>query len=195
MDGQDQLVVFAQTEVLGLDANGGKPLWRFPCTNRSKTHATSVIWGDDNLLWVATKKDGGTRVLKLTQKGGKTNVEQVWRSKRINVFHWNSVRVGDYVYTASGVSQTILLAVNVKTGDIVWRERGFPKTLCLYADNKLILLDENGQLALAKVSPEGFDVLAKVQLTEKVSWTVPTLVGKTLYVRDAKNILALDLGA
>jgi hypothetical protein len=26
------------------------------------------------------------------------------------------------------------------------------------------------------------------------AWTVPTLVGKTLYVRDKANIMALDLG-
>ena len=194
VDGQDQLVVFAKTEVLGLEADGGKQLWSFPCTNQYQTHATGAIWGDDNLLWVATQKDGGTRVLKLTQKGGKTNVEQVWENKKIRVFHWNSVRVGDHVYTSSGDTNTPSIAVNIKTGKIAWRERGFTKMLCLYADNKLIFLDENGLLAMAKVSPDGFEVLSKTQLTEKISWTVPTLVGKTLYVRDAKNILALDLG-
>lgn len=194
VDGQDQLVVFTKTELLGLDANGGKRLWSFPCTNRYETHATGAIWGDDNLLWVSTQKDGGTRVLKLTQADGKTSVKQVWEDKKINVFHWNSIRIGDYVYSSIGDTITTTAAVNVKTGKIAWRERGFTKMLCLYADNKLILLDETGQLAIAKISPEGFELLSKVQLTEKVSWTVPTLVGKTLYVRDAKNIWALDLG-
>lgn len=194
VDGQDQLIVFTKTDVIGLNASSGKQLWSFPCTNMYKTHATGVIWGDDNLLWVATQKDGGAQVLKLAQQGGKTTVEQVWKNKRIHVFHWNSIRVGDYVYTSSGDTNTISIAVNVKTGEIVWRERGFTKMLCLYADNKMIILDEQGQLAIALVSPEGFDVLSKVQITEKVSWTIPTLVGKTLYVRDSKNILALDLG-
>ena len=133
-------------------------------------------------------------MLKLTQEGGKTKVEQVWESKKIHVFHWNPVRVGDYVYTSSGDTTTLTVAVNVKTGKIAWRERGFTKMLCVYADNKLILLDEDGQLALARVSPEGFDLLSKVQLTERVCWTVPTLVGTTLYVRDTKDVLALDLG-
>ncbi len=195
VDGQDQLIVFSKTEVLGLDANGGKRLWSFPCTNMYKTHATSAIWGDDNLLWVATQKDGGTRVLKLTQKNGTTKIEQLWKKRNIQVFHWNSLRVGNYVYTSSGDSNTKTVAVDIQTGKIAWRERGFTKMLCLYADKKMIILDENGQLAIAKVSPQGFEILSKFQLTEKVSWTVPTLVGKTLYVRDAKNIIALDLGA
>lgn len=194
VDGQDQLIVFSKSELLGLDANGGERLWSFPCTNMYKTHATDVIWGDDNLLWVATQKDGGVRVLKLSQQNGNTKVEQVWKSNKLHVFHWNSVRVGDYVYTSSGDTTTMTVAVNVKTGKIAWRERGFTKMLCLYADDKLIILDENGQLALAKVSPEGFNVISKHQLTERVSWTIPTLVGDTLYVRDQQKILALDLG-
>jgi len=37
-------------------------------------------------------------------------------------------------------------------------------------------------------------VLSKVPLLDKVSWTVPTVVGKKMYVRDKKNIMALDLG-
>lgn len=47
---------------------------------------------------------------------------------------------------------------------------------------------------IAKVSPEDLNVLASTQLTEQVSWTLPTLVSTTLYVRDRKHILAIDLG-
>jgi len=47
---------------------------------------------------------------------------------------------------------------------------------------------------LTKPSPEDLTVLAKVQLLDKVAWTVPTIVGKTMYVRDQKHIMALDLG-
>jgi len=43
-------------------------------------------------------------------------------------------------------------------------------------------------------TPESFTVQSKAKVLEKVTWTVPTIVGKTLYVRDKKNIVALDLG-
>jgi len=58
----------------------------------------------------------------------------------------------------------------------------------------MIILDEDGQLALAKANPENLEILSQCQLLEKTSWTVPTLIGKTLYVRDRKSIMALDLG-
>ena len=88
----------------------------------------------------------------------------------------------------------LLAAVNIKTGDIAWRKRGFAKANVLFADDRLIVLDEDGHLALATATPEGLTIHAKVQLLDAPAWTAPTLDGKTLYLRDQTNILALDLG-
>ena len=37
-------------------------------------------------------------------------------------------------------------------------------------------------------------VLSQAKLFDTMSWTVPTLVGTTLYARDREKIVALDLG-
>ena len=63
----------------------------------------------------------------------------------------------------------------------------------LFADEKLIFLDQKGKLGLARVSPEGFLLLDSHQLTDSASLTLPTLVDGRLYVRDRKQILAVDL--
>ena len=57
-----------------------------------------------------------------------------------------------------------------------------------------MLLDENGVLALATAAPEGLKVLGKAQVFDGRAWTVPTLVGTRLFLRDRKTIKALDLG-
>ena len=51
-----------------------------------------------------------------------------------------------------------------------------------------------GRLALTKVTRGGLEILAQARMTEPESFTTPTLVGTTLYVRDRKHIMALDLG-
>jgi len=146
VDGQDQIVFFSSSDVIGIDATNGRFLWSHPCTNQYKNNATDPIWGDDNLLWVATQLDGGTRVLHLSQKNGKTTVEKVWESNKIKVFHWNAIRIKDHVYASIGSKVTFISAVNIKTGKVAWRERGFHKANCIYADGKLIFVDENGVL-------------------------------------------------
>jgi hypothetical protein len=80
-----------------------------------------------------------------------------------------------------------------KTGAIAWQDRAFARAQLLHADNKLILLDEDGTLAIASVSPAGLKVLARASILENLAWTPPTLIGKTLYVRDRKTIAAYDL--
>ena len=67
------------------------------------------------------------------------------------------------------------------------------KSNFLKIGNRVILLDEDGRLALARLTPEGADVISEIQVTTTPSWTVPTLVGAMLYLRDQANIIAFDL--
>jgi hypothetical protein len=87
-----------------------------------------------------------------------------------------------------------MMAVNVKTGEMKWQERVFPKANFIYAEGKFIVVDEDGGVSLATFSPEGAKVIAKASLLEHNAWTAPSLVGTKLYVRDRKSIVALELG-
>ena len=193
VDGQKQFVYFSPNEVIGLEPSSGAFLWSHPVANLCRTNCTAAIWGDDNLLWAATKGVGGTRVLRLKQSAGKTNVEEVWLNRKVRVYHWNALRVGDYVYTSTGDSTSVLAGVDIKTGEIVHRQRGFASTNGIYADGKMILLDHDGKLALATVADGKFDIVSSVQLFNSTTWTPPTLADGRLYVRDRSSMVALDL--
>ena len=58
----------------------------------------------------------------------------------------------------------------------------------------MIVLDEAGKLAIVKANPNSFDVLAESEVLTSRAWTVPTLAGGKIYLRDMKEILALDIG-
>jgi hypothetical protein len=137
----------------------------------------------------------GSRGVKLTKDGDKTKVEEIWSSRKIQFYHVTSVRIGDYVYGSTGNGPNFFAAINFKTGKIAWRKRGFSKATCVYADGKFIILDEDGNLGLATATPEDLTVHSKVKLVDNgVAWTVPTIVGKNMYIRDKNTIMALDLG-
>ena len=85
-------------------------------------------------------------------------------------------------------------ALDVETGAEVWRERTFARAQMLYAGGLLVILDEDGELAVASVTLDGLHVHARAPVLTSNAWTPPTLVGSTLYVRDRHRILALDLG-
>ena len=194
VDGQDQLVAFMGKQIAGVDPNNGELLWSHPHATDWGLNISTPVWGNDNLLFLSSAYSGGSRVLKLTQAGGKTTVSELWFHRRLRIHHGTAIRIGDYVYGSSGdFGPAFFAAVNVKTGEIAFQDRSFPKTSFLYADGKLIMLDEDGNLALATASAEGLKVISKVSLMKNLAWTVPTLVGTKLYVRDRQTIAALDL--
>jgi outer membrane protein assembly factor BamB len=152
------------------------------------------VWGADNVLFITSAYNGGSRALRLSKQDGRTRVEELWFTNRLRIMFGNAIRIGDYVYGSSGdLGPAFLTALNIKTGEVVWQERGFGRSSFVYADRKLIIMDEDGSLALARVSPKGLQVLSKANLFDTTSWTVPALAGKTLYARDRKKIVALDL--
>ena len=196
VDGQDQLVAFMWDEVVGVDPTNGNLLWNHPHPVEHGLNTTTPIWGPDNLLFVSSGYDGGSRVIKLNRSGDKTTTEEVWAHRLMRVHFTNAIRVGDSVYGSSGdFGPAPFTAIDVKTGKVLWRHRSFPRASFLFADGRFVILDEDGQLLLATPTGEGLTVTSKVQVLSSQSWTVPSLVGTRLYVRDRKNIVALDLGA
>jgi hypothetical protein len=107
----------------------------------------------------------------------------------------NIVRIGDHVFGSSGdFGPSFLTAAHVRTGAIAWQDRTFAKASFLrLADGRVLLLDEDGTLALATLAADGLTVHAQAEVAAATSWTVPTLVGSTLYLRDRATIMALDL--
>jgi len=47
---------------------------------------------------------------------------------------------------------------------------------------------------IAHPSPEGFRIAAQAELLTHLSWTPPVLVGTRVYLRDRRNLMAVDLG-
>lgn len=195
VDGKDQLVVFMAAEIAGLNPDDGALIWSHPHKTQYGANLMTPMWTGDEYLFLSAAYDSGSRVIRLVSRDGKTVPEELWYSRKVRMHHANPVRIGDYVYGSSGdFGPAFFFGVNIKTGEVAWRQRGFAKATCILADGKVILLDEDGKLALATVSPEGMKILSEAQVLERTAWAAPTLAGKTLYIRDRKQIVALDLG-
>jgi outer membrane protein assembly factor BamB len=195
VDGQDQLVFFHGDGVAGVDPRGGPMLWNHRHTTDWDLNISTPVWGAGNLLFISSAYGSGSRMLQLAQAGGKTTVRELWYSNRMKVHIGNAVRLGDRVYGSSGdFGPALVTAVEALTGEVAWQQRGFARATLVAADGRLLLLDEDGTLALATVGPQGLDVASRAEVLSGRAWTAPTLVGTRLYLRDRANIKAFDLG-
>ncbi len=195
LDGSTQLVVLMAREVTGLDPDTGQLLWSHPHYTRYDINASTPVWGGDNTLFISSAYDSGSRGIKLSREGDKIAVEELWHQRKMQVQHGNAIRLGDTVYGSSGdFGPAFLVSVNIHTGELLSRQRGFAKATLIAAGDQVIVLDEDGQLAIATAQGDSIAIHDSATIFDDRSWTVPTLVGSTLYARNQKEIAAFDLG-
>jgi hypothetical protein len=194
VDGQAQLVFLGGGTVTGLQPATGRVLWSHPHDPGNDLNCVTPLWGPDNILFLSSAYRAGSRAIQLRHQAGVTQPEQLWFTNRVRFMFLSAVRVGDYAYGTTGdFGPAFLTAINLRTGESAWQHRGFSRASLLQAGDKTIVMDEDGDLALAKLSPAGATILAQTKLFETTTWTVPTLVETTLYARDREQIVALDL--
>jgi len=194
VDGQVQFIAFMREWLVGVDPDNGDLFWSHPLDSINGTHVSTPVWGEDNLLFYSAAYGLGSHVIKLTRSGTTTTVKELWYSPRFRVHFSTAMRLGDVVYASTGdFGPAFFTAADIHTGSILWRERSLARASFLYAEGRFIMIDEDGTLVLATPSAEGLTIHSEVELLSNTARTVPTLVGKTLYVRDRKTMMALDL--
>ena len=195
VSGQIQLVVFGGGTVNGMDPDNGNVLWTHPHDPGNDFNFMGPLWGEDNILFVSSGYKTGSRALRLTRESAHTTVEELWLDSQLQFMFLNPLRIGNYIYGTDGTfGPSFVTGVDIQTGETLWQERGFARGSMLYADGKVILMDEDGDLALTRMTPDGMTILGRTTIFQSTSWSAPTLVGTKLYVRDREKIMALDLG-
>ena len=137
--------------------------------------------------------NGGSRVLEARPPGDKVKVEELWANKRVRIHFGNAVRLGNRVYASNGdFGAAPFAAVDIATGDMVWRDRSVARATLIGVGGRLIILDEDGNLSLATPGEEGLTINGRTQVFTGRSWTVPTLVGTKLFCGIARRSSRLN---
>ena len=183
IDGGRQIAFLNAYALVGLGLDGSL-LWRLPWKTRwDVSAATPVYIAPDRIFISAGDK---AAVLRISADG----VEEVWKNSGMKNHFGTSVHVDGNLY---GFDNSILKCIDVDSGEERWRARGYAKGTLIAAAGHLIVLGEQGNLGLVEVTPERFAEKANIELMAGRCWTMPSLADGVLYVRDEKEIVAVDL--
>ena len=162
--------------MVGLAVEDGRLLWRFPwATSNGVNAATPIVVtnNDLNYVFLSSGYDYGCALLKIVKTAQGWNAEKVYQHRKMANHFSSSVLYQDHLY---GFSDATLTCMEFRTGKVLWRERGtFGKGSVLAADNHLVVLGENGLLALVDASPAAFREKARLEFADVSSkiWSVP----------------------
>lgn len=190
--GLRQAIVFSGRQLLSLDPETGAVHWTLPWKTSYDVNAATPIFVPPNKLYVSSGYDTGAALFQLGATGGKATVQELWRSRRIKNQFSSAIYHGGHFY---GFDNKLLKCSVMASGEDCWAEKGFGHGSLLMADGRLIVLSDRGALALVEASPDGYVELGRLQLAEGKHWTVPTLWDGRLFVRNERELVALDLRA
>ena len=188
-----QVVMFTGTQVVGVDPAGGKVLWKQPWKTSYDVNAATPVFIPPNRLFVASGYSTGGALFELQPTAAGTRVGRLWTSPRMRNQFSSSVYHDGHIY---GFDNATLKCLDARTGEEKWAVReGFGHGSLTLADGHLYVLGDRGKLALVEATPDGYNEVSTVQALSGKCWTVPTLAGGRLYLRNEKELVALDVKA
>ncbi|MSU77443.1 MAG: hypothetical protein EXS16_05020 [Gemmataceae bacterium] len=191
--GEKQILFFAGARLVAVAPDTGEELWDHPRVVDSNCNiATPIVVGD--YVFISAGYNRGCAVLKIEKAGDTWKPALVYAHRRMRNHFSTSVRRGDFLY---GFDDTNLTCMNFRTGEILWKERGFDKGSVLLVANQLIIYGENGILALADATPKEYTEKSRFTFTKngRSCWSVPVLANGKLYVRDHERLVCFDVAA
>lgn len=188
--GVPQIVFFSASRLVGLSADGSKELWEYPWPVMNGINATQPIVVGDNRLFLSSGYGAGAAVIELSKASDRLTVREVWRNTRMKNRFASSVLHEGVIY---GLDESILAAIDANTGELKWKGGRYGYGQLLLVNGRLIVLTEDGDLALVRATPEKHDELSRFHVLDGKTWNVPAISGGYLLVRNLAEMAAFDL--
>ncbi|HEY6216179.1 MAG TPA: PQQ-binding-like beta-propeller repeat protein [Pyrinomonadaceae bacterium] len=189
--GVQQVVLLNSNGAISVSLADGKLLWEHKWEGVPIVQPGVAPNGD---LLVSVSESSGLRRLAVAQAAGGWTVQERWTSE--DIYPWFNDFVVHKGY-AFGFNGSSLVCVNLEDGKLKWKGKryGYGQLILLPDDDVLLIVSEQGEIALAKATPDQFTELAHFPALEGKTWNHPVLVGNVLLVRNDHEMAAFRLSS
>ena len=191
--GKRQLVVQARTRLFGVALEDGAELWSLPVESfRGMNILTPTFAGKDRLFTAAY--GGKTLGIDIRSETGGFRAVPAWEFKAQGYMTSPIIHEG-HAYLQLRSQRA--LCIELATGAEKWTTtESFGKYWSMVAQaDRVLALDERGELILFKATPEKFDVLSRRKVAESDAWAHLAVDGSELYIRELKALSVWDWSA
>jgi outer membrane protein assembly factor BamB len=190
INGVQQIVMLSGAGAIGVAPADGKLLWQHPLPSGTRIVQPALTADGDVLIHDGEGSD--MRRIKLTKGPDSWAVEERWVAEGLHLYF------NDFVVhqgNAYGFDGNNLACIGLEDGNRKWKggSYGNGQLILLSDQNLLLVLSEEGELALVSAAPEQFTELARFPAIEGKTWNHPVLVGDVLLVRNSQEMAAFRL--
>jgi outer membrane protein assembly factor BamB len=183
-----QVLFMSKAGALSVDPSTGNKLWEYSWPLEDRILQPALLENGDLLL---SEEYKNIRRVSVTHEGEEWKITDIWTAPFLkSVFNDQVIHKG-YAY---GFDGPYLACVDLKDGKRKWRGGRYQGFSVLVADQDLILiLSEQGMVALVSANPDKFTELARFQAIKGKTWNHPAMAGNIILVRNAQEMAAFRL--
>ena len=194
--GRQQILSVNESTASGHDPETGRKLWEYTWEGKSNGGASvsqPMPVGDDRILLSKGYGGGGAIIRLVASKNGLTP-ELVWHfSNVLKTKFTNTVIIGEHGYA---LSDGTLECVDLQEGKSLWKQprRGrYGQGQLIGVEDMLIVLSEDGEVALVKAQSDAYEELARIPVLSGTTWNTLALSDRYLLIRNSQEAACLRL--
>ncbi len=191
VDGRRQLISPASSQICSYDPESGRELWRVRVENKWSVVPRPVY--AHGFVFACTGYEGPAEILAIRPdgQGDVTDSHVVWRSDDQIPHNPSPLIVGDELFLVS--DSGIASCRDAQTGKLHWRQRlgGNFSASPVYADGRIYLQSEQGDLTVIAANREKFEKLQEVSFDDQMLATLAIADG-ALFVRTETRLYRIE---
>jgi outer membrane protein assembly factor BamB len=195
LDGVEQVVFMSGPGTTSVAPATGKVLWKYAWEGGAIVQPAVTDDGDVLVNTVNMNGGLGLRRISIAHESGRWTASERWTSIGLKPYFNDFVLHKGHAY---GFDGSILSCIDLQDGTRKWKGGRYGNgQLLLLADQDLLLvLSEEGDLALVKATPDQFTEVARFpQVLEGKTWNHPVVVRDVLLVRNDHEMAAFRLSS
>jgi outer membrane protein assembly factor BamB len=198
-DGSESLIFLTGKNLVSVNGSGSEQ-WKVPFVDKLNESSTTPVQVGE--LIIASSVTAGSVAYKLSDLIKEPAAKPVWKADKLTCYFSTPVVVGEHLYMINGAAtitnpSIVLRCVEAATGKVLWTKEKVGKyhaAIIRTADSKLLMLDDAGYLLLIEPNAKEYKELARAKVCGN-TWAHPALSDGRLYVRDDKELIAVQLEA
>lgn len=194
-DGKRYVAGFMGKLALIVELPGGREVCRIPWEQDNNVNAASPIVHKD-LMFLGSAYGRGCAVYRLSRDGKGLKATQVWAKPVMQNKFQTPVFFDGHLYASD---ERGLKCVELESGKNVWTQRGVANGTVLLnqPDPKqpphLFVLTEDGDLLIARATPDGFEPQTRAEILSDRCWSAPVLHNGRIYARNLDRLVCFSL--
>ncbi len=189
IDGVAQILLMSDAGTASVAPADGRVLWKHAW--RGSPIVQPAVTADGDVLVVASV-GSGTRRIAIAHGSAGWTVQERWTSIGLKPYFNDFVVHKGHAF---GFDGRILACIDLQNGQRTWKggRYGNGQLILLPDQDVLLVLSEDGEMALVKATPDQFTELGRLPAIQGKTWNHPVLAGDVLLVRNGEEMAAFRL--